>query len=159
METLIIIAGIILLILGLAGSILPVLPGPVLGYAALPALMFLPEPPFTEGFLVVWGVVTALVTALDYVVPVYGTKKLGGSSWGINGSVVGVVVGFVFLGPFGLIVGPFFGAYLGELIGGRQNRIAFRAALGSFIGFLAGTFIKIILVLIFVYYFIDGIVS
>lgn len=159
MEVIIIVIGVILLILGLAGCILPVLPGPVLAYLALVMLMFLPEEPFTINFLIIWALVTALVTLLDYVVPIYGTKKLGGSRSGINGSVIGVVVGFIFLGPLGLIIGPFIGAYLGELIAGKQNRVALRSALGSFLGFLAGTFIKIIVVLIMTYHFIDGIIS
>ncbi len=159
MEVIIIIVGVILLILGLAGCILPVLPGPVLAYLALVMLMFLPEEPFTINFLIIWALVTALVTLLDYVVPIYGTKKLGGSRSGINGSVIGVVVGFIFLGPLGLIIGPLIGAYLGELIAGKQNRVALRSALGSFIGFLAGTFIKIIVVLIMTYHFIDGVIS
>ena len=159
MEIIIIIIGVILLILGLAGCILPVLPGPVLAYLALVLLMFLPEEPFTINFLIIWALITALVTLLDYVVPIYGTKKLGGSRSGINGSVVGVVVGFIFLGPLGLIIGPLIGAYLGELIAGKQNRVALRSALGSFLGFLAGTFIKIIVVLIMTYHFIDGLIS
>ncbi|MFP4471288.1 MAG: DUF456 domain-containing protein [Bacteroidales bacterium] len=159
MEVIIIIIGVILLILGLAGCILPVLPGPVLAYLALVMLMFLPEEPFTINFLIIWALVTALVTLLDYVVPIYGTKKLGGSRSGINGSVIGVVVGFIFLGPLGLIIGPLIGAYLGELIAGKQNRVALRSAFGSFLGFLAGTFIKIIVVLIMTYHFIDGVIS
>lgn len=159
METVIIIIGAILLFLGIIGSILPVLPGPVLGYLGLIVLMFLPDPPFTDTFLINWGIVVLIVTVLDYVVPVWGTKKLGGSRWGINGSIIGLIVGFFFLGPFGLIIGPFLGAYLGELLAGKTTRIAWRSALGSFLGFLAGTFIKLILVLIMVYHFIDGLVS
>lgn len=159
METVIIIIGAVLLLLGIAGSILPVLPGPVLGYLGLIVLMFLPEPPFTDTFLINWGMVVLIVTVLDYVVPVWGTKKLGGSRWGINGSIIGVIVGFFFLGPFGLIIGPFLGAYIGELLAGKNTRIAWRSALGSFLGFLAGTFIKLILVLIMTYYFIDGLVG
>lgn len=159
METIIIIAGVLLLILGLLGSVLPVLPGPILGYAALLLLLLLPEPVFTARFLVIWAVVTILVTLLDYVVPVYGTKRLGGSKSGVNGSVIGVVIGFIFLGPLGLIIGPFIGAYLGELIAGKQARVALRSAIGSFIGFLAGTFIKVILVLIMSYHFVNALIS
>lgn len=159
METIIIIAGVLLLILGLLGSVLPVLPGPILGYAALLILMLLPEPVFTSQFLIIWAVVTILVTLLDYVVPVYGTKRLGGSKSGVNGSVIGVVIGFIFLGPLGLIIGPFLGAYIGELIAGKQSRVALRSAVGSFIGFLAGTFIKVIIVLIMSYHFVNALIS
>jgi uncharacterized protein len=158
METLIIIAGVVLLLVGLIGCIAPVLPGPVIAYMGLVVLQFLPEPVFSVNFLITWGVVVVLITLLDYVVPVWGTKKFGGSKSGVNGSIAGAVIGFLFFPPLGLIIGPFAGAYLGELVAGKNSRIALRSAFGSFIGFLAGTFIKIIAVLIMIYHFINGLV-
>jgi uncharacterized protein len=158
METLIIIAGVVLLLVGFIGCIAPVLPGPVIAYMGLVVLQFLPEPVFSVNFLITWGVVVVLITLLDYVVPVWGTKKFGGSKSGVNGSIAGAVIGFLFFPPLGLIIGPFAGAYLGELVAGKNSRIALRSAFGSFIGFLAGTFIKIIAVLIMIYHFINGLV-
>lgn len=78
---------------------------------------------------------------------------------GVNGSIIGMVVGFIFLGPFGLIIGTFLGAWFGELIAGKSAQIALKAALGSFLGFLAGTFVKIISVLIILFYFITGLIN
>lgn len=158
MEVLIILLGSILLILGIIGCIAPVLPGPVLGYLGLITLQFMPEPVFTNQFLITWGILVALVTALDYIIPIWGTKKFGGSKSGINGSIAGAIIGFLFFPPFGLIIGPFLGAYIGELIAGKDSRFALRSAFGSFIGFLAGTFIKLIVVFIMVYHFIDGLI-
>lgn len=159
METLLIIVGAVLLIVGLIGCIVPVLPGPVLGYLGLVVLQFLPEPAFKTDFLVTWGIVVGLVTLLDYYVPIWGTKRFGGSRAGVNGSIIGAIIGFLFFPPLGIIIGPFFGAYIGELIGGQSSQHAWRSALGSFMGFLAGTFMKIIVVLIMIYNFIDGLIG
>lgn len=154
MDTFLIIAGGILLLLGIAGSILPVLPGPPLGYAALILLQLTSYKPFTIRFLVAWGVVTALIIVLDYIIPVYGTKLFGGTKRGMWGATAGLIIGIFFLPPIGIIIGPFLGAFVGEMIGGTSNEKAFRAAFGSFLGFLAGTLMKLILSFIFVYYFI-----
>jgi len=144
MDTLLIITGIILLIAGLAGALLPVLPGPPLSYLALVALHFTSREPFTTDFLLLWGVAAATVTVLDYWVPVYGTKKFGGTRRGATGSAIGLVIGLLFMGPFGVIIGPFLGAYLGEITGGSDSRIALRSAIGSFLGFIAGTVMKLV---------------
>jgi hypothetical protein len=98
------------------------------------------------------GVIMVVVSILDYLVPIYGTKKFGGSKRGVWGSTIGLIVGIfilpilgIVIGPFGLlgiILGPFVGAYLGEMTAGKDSESALRAAFGSFIGFLAGTFMK-----------------
>jgi len=158
LETILIIAGIILLIIGLIGCIAPVIPGPIIAFCSLVLLQFLPEPAFSSDFMFVWAFIVLVITVLDYLAPVYGAKRFGGSRWGINGSLAGVIIGFFFLGPVGLIIGPFIGAYFGELMTGRSANIALKAAVGSFIGFLAGTFIKIITVIIISYHFITAFV-
>ncbi|MBL7138085.1 MAG: DUF456 domain-containing protein [Bacteroidales bacterium] len=158
MDTILIIIGIIFLILGIAGSFIPVLPGPPLSYLSLLLLQFTSYHPFTARFLVIWAIVTAAIVALDYVVPAYGTKVFGGTKKGQWGAVIGVFVGIFFLPPIGIIVGPFLGALVGEMLAGKQSGKAFKAAFGSFLGFLAGTFMKLALSLIFVYYFIRALV-
>lgn len=158
METFLIILGIMLLLAGLAGCVIPVIPGPALSYLALVVLQFLPEPAFTNQFMLNWAAIVFLVTVLDYVAPVYGAKRYGGTKWGVNGSILGVILGFLLIGPVGLIVGPFIGAYIGELITGKGASIALKAAFGTFVGFLAGTFVKIIVALIITYHFINAFV-
>ena len=93
--------------------------------------------------MVVFGVLTLIVSVLDYVLPSYMTKRFGGSKAGERGAMVGVLAGFIF-GPVGIIVGPFAGAVLGELIynGSDRNR-ALRSGLGSFLSFFVGTGIKL----------------
>lgn len=150
MDWLLLVLTIILLITGILGCFLPVLPGPPLSYIGLLIIHFTRFAQFETSTLVVFGVVTVIVQILDYIVPIWGTKKFGGTKYGTWGSIVGLLVGLLFLpplGPFGIITilgGPFLGAYIGETIGGSDKNKAFKAAFGTFIGFLAGTFIKIV---------------
>jgi len=147
------VLGIILLLAGLAGCFVPLLPGPPLAYMALLVLQLRAEPPFSLNFLLLWAVLVALVTLLDYVIPVYGTKKFGGTQAGVWGCTLGLVAGF-WLGPLGIIIGPFVGAFVGEWLADRNSEKALRAAIGSFIGFLAGTVLKLVVCGVMAYYFI-----
>ncbi len=154
LDLLWIVLGSIFLIVGIIGCILPVIPGQVLSWGSLVFLQFTSDPPFTARFIVIWALITAAVTALDYFVPIWGTKKLGGSKKGIWGATIGLVIGIFFFPPFGLIVGPFIGAYLGELIAGKDSRTALRSGFGSFVGFVAGTMMKLVISFIMGYYFV-----
>jgi uncharacterized protein len=156
MDVFWLIIAIIVMLLGIAGSILPFLPGPPLSYAALWIMQLRSEPPFTVKFLLVFLGITLLVTALDYFIPIYGTKRFGGTRYGVWGSTIGLVIG-VFIPPWGLIIGPFLGALAGELIGNANTDDAIKAALGSFVGFLFGTLLKLISCLVMGYYLITGI--
>jgi uncharacterized protein YqgC (DUF456 family) len=108
--------------------------------------------------LIVLGIVTVVVTILDYVVPAWGTKKSGGSKAGIRGATAGLIVG-LFLGPAGIIVGPFAGAVIGEMIGGSGTDKALRAGFGSFLGFLAGTGLKLMASITMAFYFFKYVIS
>lgn len=156
MDILWLILGIIFLLGGIAGCLLPLLPGPPLCYVALLMLQLRTDSSFTVRFLIVWAVITAMVTALDYIIPLYGTKKFGGTKYGIWGCTIGLVVG-LWLGPIGIIIGPFAGAFMGEIIANKDSDKAFNAALGSFIGFLAGTLLKLVVCLVMGYYFVAAI--
>ena len=154
MDWLWITIGSILLIVGIVGCILPVLPGQVLSWGSLLILQLLSEPPFTAKFIVIWALITTGVTLMDYYVPIWGTKKLGGSKTGIWGATLGLLIGIFFFPPFGLIIGPFIGAYVGELIAGKNSQVAFKSGLGSFLGFVAGTMMKLAISIIMGYYFV-----
>jgi uncharacterized protein YqgC (DUF456 family) len=144
MDYILISLGIIFIISGILGCVLPVLPGPPLSYAGLLLLHFTSKFQFESRFLIIWAIITTLVYALDYVIPAIGTKKFGGSKWGVWGSVIGLVVGIFFFPPFGIIIGPFAGAVIGELSSGKESGAALKSGFGSFVGFMAGTLIKLI---------------
>lgn len=150
MEIFLLLLGVIGLLVGLAGAVLP-LPGPPLSYAGMWALHYSGYVRFSDESLIVFGVLTFLVFVLDYYVPIWGTKKYGGSKWGMIGAAIGLVVG-LFMGPFGMFIGAFAGAFLGEYIYKRNEKIALKAAYGSFLGLMAGIFVKVMLCLVMIVY-------
>lgn len=153
METLLIILGALCILAGFIGSFLPVIPGLPFSYVGLLLLQFTSAAPFTWKFFVVWALIVVVIMVLDNIIPVYGAKKYGGSPFGVWGSILGLFAG-LFFPPFGLVVGPIAGAFLGEMIGGKTSDQAFRAAWGSFVGFMASTLLKVIASLMMGYYFI-----
>lgn len=155
MDILLLVLGVILMLVGLVGCILPFLPGPPLCFAALLIQQLQSSPPYTSDFLLTWAGITIVVTALDYVIPIYGTKRFGGTKYGVWGSVVGLIGG-LWMGPLGLIIGPFIGALAGELIANSKSEHALRAALGSFVGFLLGTLLKLVACFVMGWYFIEA---
>lgn len=153
---LIIIAGLFLLT-GFLGSVLPILPGIPLSYLSLILLHLTSTVQFSSRFLIVLGIVVIIVQLLDFIIPVWGTKKTGGSKAGVRGSLIGLFAGF-FMGPWGIITGPFVGALLGELLVGKTSQKAIKAALGTFLGLLTGTILKLVLAGIMIYYYVEALV-
>ncbi len=153
MEALLITLGIIALLIGLAGCVLPMLPGPPISYIGLLLLHFTDKVEFTTTQLIVWLLIVVVIQVLDYIVPMLGTKYTGGSKWGNTGCIIGTITGLFFL-PWGIIVGPFLGAVIGELIGGYSSSQALKSGIGSLLGFLFGTVIKIVVCLYFCVEFI-----
>jgi uncharacterized protein YqgC (DUF456 family) len=151
MDTFLFVSGILLMIGGIAGSILPILPGPPLAYLALLIQQLKTVAPYSTKFLIVWAIVAIVVTALDYLVPIYGAKKFGGSKYGLWGCTIGLFVG-IFFSPLGIIIGPFLGAFIGEIIGRKDSDQALKAALGSFLGFVFGTLLKLIVCFVMGWY-------
>lgn len=142
------------MIIGLIGCVLPFLPGPPLNYTGLLLLHFTSTHHFSINFLVFWAIVTAVVYGLDLIIPVWGTKKFGGSKYGVWGSIIGLLAGFLFFPPFGIIVGPFVGAVIGELIAGKDSGAALKSGFGSFVGFITGTVLKLIASGMMTWYFV-----
>ena len=156
MEWLWITLGIILIIVGIIGSFLPLLPGPPIAYVGFLVQLFREPAPFTTEFILVWGGIVVLSLLLDYVIPIWGTKKFGGTKYGVWGCTIGFLLAF-WMGPLGVIIGPFIGAFVGELIAGQDSKRSFRAALGSFVGFLLGSFLKLVVCFMMLYYVIASI--
>lgn len=157
MDTFLLILSIVLVIAGIGGSVLPVLPGPPLAFVGLILLHVTKYAQFSTTLLVVLGILTVLVTVLDYFIPAWTTGKFGGSRYGTRGAMAGMIAG-LFFGPPGLIAGPFIGAYIGELLGGQNKQFALKSAIGSFVGFLLGTGLKLILSLVMLYYWVSKVV-
>lgn len=153
MDILFIVLGIICLLVGLVGSIVPMIPGPPIAYGGLLLLQVTEKAPFTLTQLMIWALLVVFIQVLDYFVPLLGSKYIGGSKWGSWGCIVGTIIG-LFYPPFGIIVGPFLGALIGELINNKPLKYALRSGIGSLLGFLAGTLLKLILCIYFIYQFI-----
>ncbi len=150
MDYALLLIAFILMIVGILGSFLPVLPGPPLSWVGLLLLYLTKAVPVSYTVLGITLVVAVVVGILDYVIPAKGTKRFGGSKYGIWGTNIGLLVGIFAPIPFGFIIGPFVGAFVGELMhDSKDSQKAFRAATGSFIGFLASTFIKFVVSIIF----------
>lgn len=157
LDTFLLILGILLLILGFVGSILPFLPGPPLAYLSFICLQLSSHKPFSTSFLIGWALMVCLVLLLDYLIPIWGTKRFGGTKGGTWGANIGLIAGMFLFPPFGLILGPLVGAFAGELLNKQEVDKALRSALGSFLGFLAGTLMKSALCVIMAFLFIRAV--
>ena len=155
LDIILIILGVLCLITGLMGCILPFLPGPPVAYLGLVLLHFTDKVQYTTTQLIVWLLIVLVVQVLDYFTPMLGSKYSGGSRWGNWGCIIGTLIGLLFL-PWGVIFGPFLGAVIGELLGNKEFSQALRSGGGSVIGFLLGTFLKFVVCGYFCYQFIVG---
>lgn len=152
-DYLLLVFGIILIIIGLVGCILPVLPGPPISFIGLLLLQFSRFADYSLNFMLLMGFIALLVSVIDYIVPIWGTKKMGGSKAGIWGATIGMIFGIFFFPPVGLILGPIIGAIGAEMIKGEEFNKSFRAGMGSLFGFMMGIGIKLIASFIITYYF------
>ena len=150
MDTILLLVGLICVIAGVFGSFMPVLPGPSISWVGLLLLYLTTAIPNNYWILGITLLATIVITILDYVIPAKGTKKFGGSSYGVWGTNIGLIIGFFIPIPFGFVVGAFLGAFIGELIYDKKDKKrALKAATGSFLGFLASSFMKFVVCLIF----------
>ena len=143
MEIFLLVIAFLLMLIGIIGCIVPGLPGTPIAYLGLWIAQATERVDFSWQFLLVWGIVMIAVSALDYIVPAWGTKHYGGTKYGVWGSTIGVFVG-LFFGAAGVILGPLVGAVLGEMPSGKALAEALKAGWGSFVGILFGTVIKLI---------------
>ena len=159
MEIFLSIIALLCGIIGIIGSIMPILPGVALSYIGMLCAYFTSASTITTPMLWVWGIVTVAVCVMDYVLPAYFSKMFGASKAGMTGATLGVFAG-IFLGPIGIVFGPFAGAVLGEML--NQNRTlgeAIKVGFGSFLSFLVGTGIKLIVATIVTYYIARDIIE
>lgn len=148
MEYFLLISGLILILFGIIGSILPALPGVPVSWVGLLLIYLIPDININYWILGITLFLTIVISILDYVLPSKGTKKFGGTKYGVWGTNIGLIVG-LFFPPFGFVIGPFLGAFAGELIyNSKDTKGAFRAAVGSFLGLLASGFMKVMFCLL-----------
>ena len=155
MDLILVSIGFILCIVGLIGSVLPVLPGPPLGWLGLLFLELTVAIPTNYWLLGITFVIAIGIFLLDYMMPAISTKKFGGSKAGAVGAVLGLIIGILAPIPFGILIGLFFGAFIGEIVFNKtKGPQALKSALGSFLGFLVSTFMKLTVSLVFLGIFI-----
>ena len=155
LEGIMIVVGSTLMLLGLAGSILPILPGPPLSFTGLFLLAILKHfsPPLTPTLIIILAIITILVTVMDYIIPLLGAKRYGASKWGVWGSVLGMAIG-IFLSPFAILAGAFIGAVVVEWLVGKKKGEALRAGWGVVMGTLFATILRLGVSGMMTYYFV-----
>lgn len=151
MDALLLVGGFICVVVGIFGSFLPALPGPGLSWTGLLLLYLTEAIPNNYWVLGITLLIAIAIIFLNYIIPAKGTKKFGGSSYGIWGTNIGLLVGLFFIPiPFGFVIGAFAGAFIGELIYDKQDhKRALKAATGSFLGFLASAFMQFVVCMLF----------
>jgi len=157
-DYLFLILGIILMLIGIIGCLVPVLPGPPFSFLGLILLQLSRFGQFTTSTLVTLGIITVLVTVVDYIVPVWGTRRFGGSKYGTRGATIGLIIGF-FLGPLGIVLGPLIGAFVGEMIFKDDMTYAFKAGFGSLLSFLTGIGLKLAASFAMTFYFVKELIK
>jgi len=151
MDILLIILGLVLIIIGIIGCVVPGLPGPFSAWLGLVVTMLAKVIPDDWSLIGITFLATMIISLLDYFIPAIGTKKFGGSKYGVYGAIIGLIVGLFAPIPGGILLGPFVGAFVGEYLRNKDIARSLKAAFGAFIGFLASTGMQLILSLIFAF--------
>ncbi|MFL9833491.1 DUF456 domain-containing protein [Chryseobacterium terrae] len=130
---------IILLILGILGTFLPILPGLVLSLAGLLIYKYGTDSDLSVLYIWSFVILTLASAVLNYIIPAKTNRKYGGTRWGSIGSVIGTIVG-LFFPPIGFLIGMFVGVFIGELLhDSKDMNKALKSTKGAFIGFIYGT--------------------
>ncbi len=155
MDIFFLLLGFVLALVGLIGAFLPVLPGPFSSWCGLLLLYMTSVVPMDYTFLGITLFVAILIWVLDYFIPAFGTKKFGGSKYGIYGTTIGLIIGLISPIPFGILIGAFLGALIGELLyDSKDTNRAMKASFGAFVGFLASATLKFSVAAIYVVLFV-----
>ena len=148
-DLFLLILSVILIVLGILGSFLPILPGPITSWFGLLLAQLTEAVPSNNLMLVITLILAVGIWVIDYLIPPMTTKKFGGSKYGVLGTSIGLVLGFILPIPGGLVLGAFLGAFLGEICYKNDFKVALKAAVGSFIGFITSTLLKFSVALIY----------
>ncbi len=155
MDIFLLLLGFIFACLGIVGSFLPILPGPITSWVGLLLLHVTSVVPQNWTFLGITLAIAVFIFFVDYIIPAIGTKRFGGSKYGVYGTTIGLLIGLLSPIPFGILIGAFVGALVGELIyDSRDTNRAIKASFGAFLGFLASATIKFSVSMVFLALFI-----
>ena len=146
--------GTVLMALGILGSIIPAMPGPVLSFIGLILLYFGKAGSVSDSVLVMSGIGMIVLIVIDYLAPILGAKFSGASKKGLWGSIIGCFLGIIFFPPLGIFLGAFLGAFLGELFGGKKPWPSLRAGIGTLLGSVLVIILQAIYSLILAVYFV-----
>lgn len=158
MDIILVILGIVCLVLGLIGCVVPLLPGPPIAFVGLILMHLTSYVEFSTTQLLFWLGLVVVIQLIDYFMPMLGTKYSGGGQWGSRGCLIGTLIGLFFM-PWGLLLGPFIGAYIGTLLEGRNQSEALKSGFGSLLGFLFGTVLKCVVCGYFFWQFLSSLLS
>tara|TARA_B100001939_G_scaffold232070_1_gene199901 strand:+ start:487 stop:972 length:486 start_codon:yes stop_codon:yes gene_type:complete len=154
MDVFLVLIALFFCFFGLIGSFVPIIPGPITSWLGILILDLTSFVNIRSDFLVITFAIAMFITILDFTIPLFGIKKLGGSKGGLVGGSIGLIIGIFLIGPFGILIGPFIGALAGELLNNKNIRDSLYPALGSLIGVLAGLIIKFFFSMIILVYFL-----
>ncbi len=156
----IIFISLILIILGVSGSIIPFIPGPPLAYIALIILQIgLEPPPFSISFLIIFGILTLISSTIDNILPILGAQLYGASKYGIWGAIIGMIIGTIFFPPLGMIIGILIGAVTGELIAGKHYSKALTAGFASFVASIIVIILRFSVCMMMAYYYFKSLIQ
>lgn len=160
MEFLPLILALVLFALGIIGTLLPVMPGPVLIWLGMLVYGLLTGfENLSLWFFILQGLAALLVMAVDYAATAVGTKRFGGSKVSMWGAVVGLFAGIIVLGPIGIVFGPFLGALVGEMLTGLPLEKAMRSSIGALVGLLGGLFVKLAIEAVMIFWFFRALLA
>lgn len=154
MDEFLLITAVLLHLIGIAGCILPIIPGPLVSFFGLWAVNYTRFADYSDSFLIWFLIIALVVLAIDFVIPIIGTRLMGGSKAGTWGATLGLVLGIIFFPPWGLIIGPFLGAFIVEMTQGKSFNKSLKAGMGSLIGFVLGTGLKLAASFTMAWYFV-----
>lgn len=144
MYTFLLLISFLLIITGIIGSFLPVIPGPLTSWLGLFSISYINDFDVSNLLLIITLILAIIIFIVDYFMPIIGSKLLGGTKYGVIGTTIGLIIGLLSPIPFGLLIGAFLGALTGEIIAGKNINEAIKPALGSIIGVISSSGIKFI---------------
>ena len=144
MNSILLIVSAGLIITGIIGSFLPIIPGPITSWLGLLAICQIQDFSASNTLLTITFIVAITIFITDYFIPIIGSKYFGGSKYGIVGTSIGLLIGLLSPIPFGIIIGAFLGALIGEYFGGKSVSEGIKPAIGSLVGIISSSIIKFI---------------